>query len=192
MAIEDILKALDEQARSDVEAILDEANEHSKLILDEAERQAEQIHEGFARQVERVAKSDAAKKVNAARLEAKMIVSSVKGDGVADAFEDARGGLASVRGRSDYGTLFAGLAREALDGLDGPVVVHVAADDAGAAQAAAQEAGFSATVDATLDTTGGLIVEAHEGHVIRRNTLEDRLDRARQYVQADVARVLFS
>jgi len=47
-------------------------------------------------------------------------------------------------------------------------------------------------VEPTLETEGGLVVEASEGRVIRRNTLEDRLDRSRQLIQAEVAKVLFS
>ena len=192
MAIEDILKALDDQAQADCDAVLEEAHEHAKLILDEAHRQADQVHEGFAKQVERIASAESAKQVNAARLEAKMAVSTVKGDGVTSVFDAAGDALASVRTRPGYDSLFAGLAREALEGLSGPLVIRVAAADAQLADAAASAASAEATVDATLDTAGGLVVEAHDGRIIRRNTLEDRLDRSRQLVQADVARVLFS
>ncbi len=45
---------------------------------------------------------------------------------------------------------------------------------------------------ADLDTAGGLVVDTGGGKIIRRNTLEDRLDRVSQFLQADVARVLFS
>ena len=84
MAIEDILRALDDQAQADCDEILGEAREHAKLIVEEAERQAQ----ADSRQASYVRSSEwrprtHAKKVNAARLEAKMIVSSVKGDGVA-------------------------------------------------------------------------------------------------------------
>lgn len=191
MAIEDILIALDQQAKAESDAVVEEAREHAKLIIDEGEREAQAIHEGFARQVERVAAGDAAKVVNAARLESKMIVSSVKGDGVASVFDGVMGRLAGVRdGR--YEGLFEALAAEAFAGLDGPVTIRVAPQDAQLAEKAAKMAGLAATVDATLQTAGGLVVEANGGRVVRRNTLEDRLERSRQLVQADVARVLFS
>ena len=72
MAIEDILKALDDQAQADCDAVVGEAQEHAKLILDEAAARGRGVHDGFVRQVERVAPTEAAKQVNAARLEAKM------------------------------------------------------------------------------------------------------------------------
>jgi vacuolar-type H+-ATPase subunit E/Vma4 len=191
MAIEDILKALDEQAQAESDAVLEEAREHAKLIIDEGHREAQQIHEGFGRQVERVAKAEASKEVNAARLEAKMIVSSVKGDGVASVFGAASSKLSSVRD-SSYGALFSALSAEALTGVEGPITIRVAPQDGQLAEKAAAVAGLQATVETTLQTAGGLVVEANGGRIVRRNTLEDRLERSRQLVQADVARVLFS
>ncbi len=191
MAIEDILKTLDEQAQEDCEAVLGEAREHATLILDDAQRGAREVHEGFARQIERVARADAARAVNAARLEAKMRVSSARGDGVSEVFETAKSELPNLRA-AGYDALFAGLAAEALFGLDGSVVVRVAPEDAERARTAAAAAGLSAEIDPTLVTAGGLVVEAYNGRVIKRNTLEDRLDRVGQFMQADVAKVLFS
>jgi vacuolar-type H+-ATPase subunit E/Vma4 len=191
MAIEDILRALDEQAQADCDAVLLEAKEHAKLILDDAEHEAERIHENFARQVERIAKADAAKQVNAARLEAKMEVSSARGDGVLSVFDAAGDKLSSLRAAS-YDRLFDALAAEAVEGLSGDVEIHVAQADTDRATRAAAASGLAASVAGDLETAGGLVVEAYGGRVIRRNTLEDRLDRVSQIVQADVARVLFS
>lgn len=191
MAIEDILRALDDQAQADCDAVIDEAKAHAKLILDDADRNAEEIHAGFARQVERMARSEAAKRVNAARLEAKMAVSSAKGDGVASVFEAASQKLGTLRD-ADYDRVFAALAAEALDGMGGEITVHVTPADVDRAQAAVTKSGLTASVVADLNATGGLVVEAFGGRVIRRNTFEDRLERVSQIVQADVARVLFS
>ena len=191
MAIDDILRALDDQAQADCDETIGEAREHAKLIVEEAERQAAQIHETFVRQVERIANSDASKKINAARLEAKMTVSSVKGDGVTSVFEAARGELSTAR-NSGYDALFGALAAEALSGVSGPVTIHVAPEDSALAEKAAAAASITADVVGDLKSAGGLVVDTGGGKIIRRNTLEDRLDRVSQFVQADVARVLFS
>jgi vacuolar-type H+-ATPase subunit E/Vma4 len=192
MAIEDILKALDEQAQADCEAVLEEARQHATLIVEEGTREAQQIHDGFSRQAERVATVEASKLVNAARLEAKMNVSSVKGDAVVDVFDSAAAKLGEVRSAGSYDSLFGQLAAEAFVGLESPVVVRVAPADAALAASAVQASGLTADVDPTLETAGGIVVEASNGRIIRRNTLEDRLDRTRQLIPADVAKVLFS
>jgi vacuolar-type H+-ATPase subunit E/Vma4 len=192
MAIEDILRTLDEQAQADCDAVLSEAREHASLIVEEGTREAQQIHDGFSRQAERVASIDAAKRVNAARLESKMMVSSTKGDAVVDVFNTAQSKLSEVRAGADYEALFSALAAEALAGLDGAVTVRVAAQDAALASRAVEASGLSATIDPTLDTAGGIVVEAHDGRIVRRNTLEDRLERTRIIIPSDVAKVLFS
>jgi len=68
----------------------------------------------------------------------------------------------------------------------------VAPSDTDLVEKAAAQAGVTAEVVADLDTAGGLVVDTGGGKIIRRNTLEDRLDRVSQFLQADVARVLFS
>jgi vacuolar-type H+-ATPase subunit E/Vma4 len=191
MAIEDILQALDAQAQADCESVVAEAKEHGKMSLDDAQRSADAVHENFARQVERIARTEAAKIVNAARLEAKMEVSSAKGDGVSSVFEATRTKLPDLRS-ADYDRLFDALAGEALADVSGDVAIHVAAADVERAKAAAAARGVTAEVLGDIDTAGGLIVEMSGGRIIRRNTLEDRLDRVSQSGQADVARVLFS
>ena len=191
MAIEDILIALEEQSQADCDAVIAEAKEHAKLILDDAQHNADTVHQNYARQVERMAKSEASKLVNAARLESKMEVSSAKGDGVSSVFDAARSELATLRS-VNYDRLFDALAAEALAGADGAVSIHVAPADDDRAMGAANANGVVAEVIGDLDIAGGLVVETFGGRIIRRNTLEDRLDRVSQIVQADVARVLFS
>jgi vacuolar-type H+-ATPase subunit E/Vma4 len=191
MAIEDILQALDDQAQADSDAVVAEAEAHAQLIIEDGQHAAEEIHANFKRQVERVARADAAKIVNSARLGSKMEVSSAKGFGVQSVLDAARGRLGEVRS-SDYDRLFDALAAEALVGASGAVTIHVAPEDAERAQRAAATAGVTADVAADLETAGGIVVESEGGRIVRRNTLEDRLERVGQMLQADIARVLFS
>ena len=146
----------------------------------------------FVRQVERVAKSSAAKLVNAARLEAKMEVSSAKGDGVDDGVRDRAWPLETLRS-AEYDRLFDALAAEALADASGDVDHPRGSRRCGAgAEGRCRAAVSPPQVVGDLDSAGGLVVELFGGRIVRRNTLEDRLDRVSQIVQADVARVLFS
>jgi len=99
--------------------------------------------------------------------------------------------LESLRS-ADYDRLFDALAAEALADASGEVTIRVAAGDVERAQKAAAAHGVTAQVVGDLESAGGLVVELFGGRIVRRNTLEDRLDRVSQIVQADVARVLFS
>lgn len=192
MAIEDILRALEEQGQADCDACTEEARAHAAQILEDAKEKAESIHEHHMSTIEKSARAEAMKRVNAARLKGRMQVSGVRGDGLDGVFTSARQQLGRLHQRPDYPQLFASLAREALDGVSGPVVIRVSAADVDLARQTAAQLGASAEVRGDLETAGGLIVESAGGSIVRRNTFEDRLDRARPYIQADVARVLLA
>lgn len=192
MAIEDILRTLEEQAQADIDAVLSEAHEHAALIMGQGEEEAARVRRMYEQQVERVSQGEAAKVVNAARLEAKMAVSSRRGEAVDRVFGVALERLGEARVSPEYPELFARLMAEALEGAAGDVVVHVdPADEMTARDLVARHAP-SAAVVADISSCGGVVVESDGGRVVRRNTLEDRLDRARRYLQADVAKVLFA
>jgi vacuolar-type H+-ATPase subunit E/Vma4 len=192
MAIEGILKRLEEQARADREAVLAQGREQARLVAEQGELEAQRIRDELDRKAQRAATLAAEKVVNAARLQAKMAVSSAKGAEVAEVFDEAARRSLEVRSQAAYAELFSALATEALAGIDGAVTIRVAAADEELASRAAKSAGVSATIDPTLSTAGGLVVEAWKGRVIRRNTLEERLARARQVLASDVAKVLFA
>lgn len=191
MAIQDILQALEDQANADINAVLAEAREHAALIEQQAEAEAAALREGYHRQVEKSASSRASKAINAARLEAKMTVSSARGHALDEAFSAAAGRLEGIRRQPGYDELFSRLLDEALEGIEGRVDLHVDPSDVDLATAAAAQRGIDAGVLPDLASAGGVVVTAREGRLSRRNSVEDRLERARPYIQADVARVLF-
>lgn len=192
MAIEDILKALEEQAEADCERILDEARAHAEAIVADGEREAREIRDAAGRRAEHAAATRAERLVNAARLEAKLAVSAARGEAVVGVFDEAAKRLGNLRSDPSYEQYFMALAAEALAGIDGQVLLRVAHEDERLAESAARFARVSATVDASLPTAGGVVVEARAGRYVRRNTLEDRLERVRERLFSDVARVLFS
>jgi len=192
MAIEDILNALEEQAQNDCDECLTEANEHATHILDTARQDAEDIKTRHVQQVERSAQAKASQKVNAARLEGKMLVSSVKGEGLESVFEQAQAQLGTVRQSPTYSSLLTALVAEALEGSSGEVTVKVNPDDVSAVQQQIASRGVTGEVLGDDTITGGVLVELEGGRILRRNTLEDRLERARGLVQNDVAKVILA
>jgi vacuolar-type H+-ATPase subunit E/Vma4 len=192
MAIQDILQALEDQAQADCAECLGEAEAHAKHIVDEAEREAAGIRDRYLQNMERTAGAEAAQKVNAARLESKMLISSVKGDGLDNVFTQAQSQLGSLRSRPDYPQALEAMLAEALDGASDDAVVKVNPDDVAAAQSAAGRIAPGVRVEGDASVVGGVLVELDGGTILRRNTLDDRLGRAREYVQNDVARVLLA
>jgi vacuolar-type H+-ATPase subunit E/Vma4 len=192
MAIEDILKALEEQGKAEAEDILAAAREQASGIEEDAKALAARTKAATVDAASSQMQARTSHRINAARLEARRTVASVKEQAIAGVYGEALGRLDSLRASPDYPRLFASLAAEALEGIQGDVVFIVdPADEALAADVLASS-GFVGMVEATASTRGGLTVAANGGTMFRRNTVEDRLDKYQEAGRASVAGVLFA
>lgn len=192
MALEDIFRALEEQAQQEREDILSSARAQAEAIAEDAAEQAEGIRAGCVEKSEAAAGLRAAKAMNAARLDAKKQVASVKDEAVNSAFDAAAERLAAMRSSDGYDEVFQALAKEALDGVEGEAALLVDPADEDRAKRVLTELGAEAEIRPEISTSGGVVVLVGNGRVSRRNTFEDRLDRARQTSQSEVAEILFS
>lgn len=192
MALEDIFRALEEQADRDIAAVTAEAKEHAEAILEEASREAELLRETQVAEAERHSRAKGLQSLNTARLEARKRVAAVKEGAVAAAFAEARESLKSVRGRQDYPGLFESLLVEALAGVGSGAEVLVDPADVRLAEETLAKLGVAAEVRPEIVSAGGVVVQTDGGRVLRRNTLEDRLDKFEAGAQADVAEILFA
>jgi vacuolar-type H+-ATPase subunit E/Vma4 len=192
MAIEDIFKALEEQADAEVNQILHVATVQSDAVEHEARDEAERITKNRIALAEDAVRTKAAKAVNAARLQVRRDLAEVRDAAVDSVFAAAAERLAAMRGTAEYERVFTALAQEALTGIDVECEMQVAAADAELAKKVAAKLGAAATVSPTLDTIGGLVISTHDGRVVRRNTFESRLLKVRSLAGARVAEVLTS
>ena len=192
MALEDIFRALEEQAERDVEAVLAEAREHAAVIVDQAQAEAAQVLEHRLAEAERAAISRSSHALNAVRLDARKRVAAVKERAVSDAFDGAIAQLGSVRSSADYPSIFRGLATEALADVEDDFAVLVDPADVELATQVLAEMDLKGEVRGELATAGGLVVMTEGARVARRNTLEDRLGKLRGLAQSDVAEILFA
>ncbi|MCL2503668.1 MAG: V-type ATP synthase subunit E [Coriobacteriia bacterium] len=192
MALEDIFRALEEQADSDIGAMLADAQEGAEAIVERARSEADAARDTRVADAERDAVARNSQSLNSARLDARKRVANVKECVVSEVFAEAASALAEMRKRPDYDKMFRGLADEALSGVDGAFEVLVDPADVDLAKKVLAEKGLIAEVKPGLSTVGGLIVATNNGSVLRRNTFEERLKKLRGLAQADVAEIVFA
>lgn len=192
MGLEDIFRALEEQAAKDSEAVLVEARAHAEAIVEEAETEAARARDAHVTDAERAARTHSAQDLNSAKLEVRKRLAAVKEGAVTEVFDSALDGLGQIRSKREYPAAFRRLAEEALDGVTEEFVVLVDRADVDLATNVLADMGLSAGVRGDLSTAGGLAVATKGGRVTIRNTLEDRLDKLRGLAQADVAEILFT
>jgi vacuolar-type H+-ATPase subunit E/Vma4 len=190
MAIEDIFIALEEQGAQESREAVDAAREQAKGITEDAEAQAKAIRDTRIETARAHATLISARTVNSARLNGRRMVAGVKERAIVEAFDEALVKLGSVRGGAGYPGLFRALADEAVAGLSGELVVRVDPADEALAAEFLKASGLVGSVDPTGKTCGGLTVIAEGGDLLRRNTLEDRLEKFRGLGQSEIAEVL--
>jgi vacuolar-type H+-ATPase subunit E/Vma4 len=141
---------------------------------------------------ERAARARSSQALNSVRLDARKRIAGVKERAVRQVFEEARAQLTQVRKRPDYDEVFRALLDEALAGVSSTdLEIWVDPADAELAQRALADRGVSAPVRPEISTAGGVVVATEAGRVMRRNTLEDRLDKLEGLAQSDVAELVF-
>ena len=190
MAIEDIFIALEEQGEQESREAIEAAREQARGIKEDAEEQAKLIRANKVEAARAHATLTSARAVNSARLEGRRSVAGVKERAIVTSFDEALDLMLSARKSQDYPVLFRALAEEAVAGLDGEVVLRVDPADEGLASEFLRSSGLVGSVDATATTRGGITVVAHGGNMLRRNTLEDRLEKFRTRGQSEIAEVL--
>ena len=192
MAIEDIFRALEEQADGEVNEILRIAQVQADAILKEATDEAERITRARVEAAEEAVRAKSAKAVNAARLQARRDLAAVRDEAVDHVFADAAEKLGALRGTKKYEEIFTALVAEAVKGVQGDCTLHVASTDEDLAKKTVADLDVPCAVAPDLETIGGVVVSYDEGRVVRRNTFESRLVKVRGLAQAKVAEVLTS
>jgi vacuolar-type H+-ATPase subunit E/Vma4 len=192
MAIEDILKALDEQARAECDQIAADAQGEADRILEEAREQAEKIKSHRMTRVQTTVEPKAQQLVNAARLANKREIESVRVRAVDSVFDDALVRLKTLRNDPrEYEPLLRGLLKEAAQNSNGDSEALVDPADEALARELIRDMQLTCTLEAAVTPYGGVTVTSCAGKVARRNTLEDRLEQVRSTSRAAVAEMLF-
>lgn len=99
-----------------------------------------------------------------------------------------------LRSRQDetlYPTLFRKTLQEALEELEGEVILKVHPSDRTLCQEIMGGKGRDYRIEEDGDISGGVILKGPEGRISVYNTLQSRVKKARERAIAEVARVLF-
>jgi vacuolar-type H+-ATPase subunit E/Vma4 len=191
MSIEDILQALDDQCRQECQEIFNRAEGEAKQILEKAQADAEDIRDMRLEKVKAEARSETISLLYSARLKNKNAIINAKEIIAEKALVEAEENLEDLRSRQDYPAILEGLIREGLTRISGKAVVHVDPADEAVADSAMQGLGLDYELRTDIQTVGGAVVSDLGGRVRIVNTVEERLNRAREKLRMQVSGILF-
>jgi V/A-type H+/Na+-transporting ATPase subunit E len=187
MAIEDIFAALDEQADAEIEEIRSAAATRAEAIGQEARAEAERITASTVESAEAIARLKSEKRLNAAIMQMRRDMATVRDEAIQRAFERASERLADLRGTPQYEGIFAGLLAEATQAATGECEILVDPADRELAARLVAGLGNRCPVVPEINTIGGLSVSQSNGRVLFVNTFESRIAKLHEVGGATIA-----
>ncbi len=191
MSIEDILQALDDQCREECQEIFARAEQEAKQVLERSKGEAEDIRQARLAKVRAEAQSETTSMLYSARLKSKNSVINAKESVAEKALADAEKGLQNLRSQPNYAAVLEGLIVEGLSRVSGKVVCHLDPADKKLADSILRKQGVDYEVLTDLKCVGGAVISDTEGRVNVINTVEERLNRAREKLRMNVSGILF-
>lgn len=191
MSIEDILQALDGQCREECQEIFGRAQKDAKQVLDKAQAEADGIRQIRLAKAKAEADSETTALLYSARLKSKNAIIRAKEKVAERALAEAEKRLQGLRSREDYAAILEGLIDEGLPRVSGKVILHVDPADRKLADSILSKRGSDYGLLTDLETIGGAVISDVDGRVMVINSVEERLNRAREKLRMEVSGILF-
>jgi vacuolar-type H+-ATPase subunit E/Vma4 len=181
--------AADEEAR-----LLETARAQAEALLAAAREDAAATRERARREAVVAAQATRARLTTEARLEAAARRAGARDALLRRAFAEAQAALAGARERSDYPEVLQALLEEALSELpqDQPLVVRCDPRDVPLLGPLVGTTDRRLALAGSVACWGGVVVQDATGRLVADNTLERRLERAREALWPQVAALVLA
>lgn len=193
MAYEDLLKSVEESAH---EKELELRNREKAAVEDiraRAKKQAAGIRQAHLDEAAKSVTAERNKRLYLTKAENKESLIRVRESAFDRAFAEAEDRLRSLRADPKYPAVFDKLLREAAGAIgDGAFVVHIDPRDEALCKKTLAAQGISPGIRMDITTSGGLIAGLPDNSVVISNTVESRLERAKELKRKEIHAILFT
>lgn len=191
MPLEDILDALDKDGYEQEQDIKTRAKEQIKGILEQAEKDAEIIRKQSVGAMGKTITRETSKIISDARLQVRKQIIVAKEQLIDEVFVKADSALKKVRNSPEYPGILERLIRETVGHGQGDMAISVNPADNKLAAGILGKLGIACPLDTDIRCTGGLRATSADKRVCFDNTLESRLERAKQFTKSEITNILF-
>jgi V/A-type H+/Na+-transporting ATPase subunit E len=188
----DLLIAMEESTEERINGIMKKAHQDAEEIKRTAEEKAEPIKKSYLDSAEKSFESDRNKLIYNAKSEIKMDVINAKDEMIQSAFVEAKKSLDDLRDHESYKGRFKSMIQEAMHELGGEKArLHIDRRDENLCKQILDELNENSEIVADLTSAGGLNVSTRDEKVVVFNTIESRLDRAKEFLARQVFATLY-
>jgi len=187
MVYEELVSSMQEAAEQNNRETIERAARQADEIISDAQKQAAGIRHRQMQERIRQADVERNRQTYLATEEVKTAISHVKEQLLHDAFEAAAEDLSGIRSKPGYEALFERLLTEAVHEVRGKeFIFHIDPRDRDLCNRIIQDHQFSGIIRPDLETAGGLIVCSSDERIMVHNTIESRLERAKDVYRMDI------
>jgi V/A-type H+/Na+-transporting ATPase subunit E len=192
MAYENLLKSVEESAQEREQELREKAQRDVRAISEETNKEVAEIQQSLLAEVKKAVTIDKNKRMYITKGENKDALIKTKESIVLKAFRDAEQRLSNLRNDPKYPAILNKLTREAIEALKGEKFrIHIDIRDEMLMKKVLSEMDLSAEIIMDLNCIGGLIVSTRNETVKISNTLESRLERAKERNKLEVYAAMF-
>jgi vacuolar-type H+-ATPase subunit E/Vma4 len=192
MPYEDLITAVKASAQERMKEIQDRAQAEAQKIQKDAEERAQGIRSAHLEEAARGLSLEKSKLIAKVGTEKRMALAGVKEDLFQQVFARAAQQMTSARNHPGYRESFKKMVREALEELAGEEVrIHIDPRDEPLAREILGQLQRNSDVVTDLSTMGGLNATTADERLMVFNTLESRLQRAKELMKSEVMSTLY-
>jgi len=192
MTYENLITAVEVSAQERMEEIHNRARRVVEEITREAQEKVDPTKKRHLDEAVRQVEIEKTKLLSEVREKSRIEVIRTKNDIFEKVFEEAARRLGSIRGQPLYKKTFQALLVETLKEMgEGDVVIHIDPRDDALCREGLTELKKNCTIVADLASAGGLNAHTRDERFIVFNTLESRLQRAKEFYRPEVFSLLY-
>jgi vacuolar-type H+-ATPase subunit E/Vma4 len=191
MAYENLLKSVEESAQEKERELREKVRISVQAISEETRNQTAAIQQSLLEEAKKAAAIERNKRIYLTKGENKEKLINTKEKIFSTAFAEAEERLLKIRMDPGYPAILKNLAREAVEALgEAKVLVHIDKQDEHLIKGILSDLNYSGKVITDLHSAGGLVVSTPDESVKISNTIESRLDRAKEQKKLSIYAVL--
>jgi V/A-type H+-transporting ATPase subunit E len=192
MPYDDLISALKGNAQERITEIQDRAQAEAQKIRKDAEERAQSIRSAYLEEAARSVKLERSKLISKAGAEKRMALARVKDDLFQQVFTRAAQQMALARNNPAYRTSFRSTVREVMEELAGEEVrLHIDPRDESLCREILKEMHLNCEVVPDLTILGGLNATTADERLLVFNTIESRLQRAKELMKSEIMSALY-
>ena len=185
------MKSVEESAGEKEQELRRKAAVAIEGIKDRAKRQADAIRQATVDEATRSVIAEKNKTLYVIRAENKELLIRTRETAFEQAFSEAGARLKDLRTDPKYPAIFEKLFREAAGTVgDESIIVHVDPKDEALAEKTLAALHLTGEIRTDITTAGGVVISMYDDTVVIKNTVESRLERAKEHNRHTIHAIL--